>query len=113
MARLLVVCSRLLAFVTGFSRLAEGSFSDVLVVSFDGSNATSRVWLFKKDPVMGASSSGTFVITQNHTGVLDGEVGEMPVIKWPSFIKVEMPARPPALPPACMHARTHACTHIG
>merc|ERR1712070_755989 len=59
------------------------------LVTFDGaSNATSRAWLFKKDPVMGGTSNGTFTV-QNGVGVLKGVVGDMPVIGWPSFIKAE------------------------
>eukprot|EP00931_Biecheleriopsis_adriatica_P116426 TRINITY_DN92065_c0_g1_i1.p1 TRINITY_DN92065_c0_g1~~TRINITY_DN92065_c0_g1_i1.p1 ORF type:complete len:217 (+),score=39.73 TRINITY_DN92065_c0_g1_i1:40-690(+) len=61
---------------------------DITIATFDGAVETSRHWLFKKDPVMGVSSWGNFSILHG-VGLLDGEVGRMPVLGMPSFIKVE------------------------
>lgn len=63
--------------------------ADVPLATFDViAPSTTRQWIFKKDPVMGGSSDGTFVI-QNGIGVIGGTVGRMPILRWPSFIKAE------------------------
>jgi len=68
--------------------LPRDSHEAIQLVTFDGSASTTRDWLFKKDPVMGGSSQGSFRAI-NATGILDGVVGLMPIIRWPSFVKAE------------------------
>merc|ERR1712227_457714 len=59
---------------------------DGLLVTFDGTAATSFKFQELNDPVMGGRSTGTWSLGDGF-GILDGEVVDVPSLSAPGFIK--------------------------
>lgn len=61
--------------------------SEVKLATFDGAKETAASWKDLNDPVMGGSSTSTFRVTADKTGVFNGTCAIVGFLKAPGFAK--------------------------
>jgi len=62
--------------------------AELKLATFDGAKATSASWKDTNDPVMGGSSTSSFHVTNNKTGLFNGTCAIVGFLKAPGFAKI-------------------------